>query len=698
MNIEITLKAMRDNGATDEELKQAYSNFKQTNRLFSEDNPGIIDRKTGLPPKVRALMGNMSPPDQLKTLQHFYPDAQPQDDNFVYTNPKTGLKTFANPPGLDVGDVAQNARAISQTVGGGVGAVAATTTGNPLLIPVGMGLGDAIGGQIHDKYMNYLGREDTRGPIEQGNSAAVDVGMGMAIPKIIEKGMDIVKPIFKGLMNPVRRFKENAIKKAVSPESLDQFNTLTKRGYKPEASMLVDTPESKAWAASTRGVPGSGNVVGPVDDFNYQHGIQQMDELAKRYGTPKSKVSIGADIRKGVNKAESDFWKKSKELFDKRDAVIPLDEKLTTNNTLLKIKEISDEIGNSNLAKRERASIIRTIKDLRSDLNADGTMDMRSLKAAKEALGDVYRKAIPDGQDHLKKELYKAINADIDVAAINRGAKNIVDEANDYYKVFKGNKAKGTIGYLDTIHTIQKKTEDGSIYKWVTQNLGEGNKRLTDVFKLLPETMQNDVRASIIQKSAQMPDGSFSFSRFLTNMADKGETRMSKEAKDFLFKGNKQAYKHLQDIEKSHKFFKDLEKYKNFSNTETNRMWHEITQPLFASMVIGAGTGATGGFGHALKNAVIGGAIGTGIATGKVLSRRQTAKIMTDPVFLKWLADGAKMAITKPGKVSTQLIKLPIIAQTNPKIKEELQVYMNAMSLPFKVIHNKKGSVIKGVN
>ncbi len=239
LNIKQTLQAMRDNGASNDEIKQAYSNYKQTNSLFSQDNPDIVDNTTGAPAKVRALMGNMSPQDQLKTIQRFYPDAIPDGDNFTFINPDTGLKTSANPKGLDWGDVAQDSRAISQTVGGMGGAVIGTplsiATGNPGPTLMGMGLGDAIGGQAHDLYMNYLGRQDSRSLGEKANSAIIDTGMGIGVPKVLDKAGDILKPKLKGLMSPFKSFKKSKIKSSVTPKSVDQFNTLIDRGFKPEA-------------------------------------------------------------------------------------------------------------------------------------------------------------------------------------------------------------------------------------------------------------------------------------------------------------------------------------------------------------------------------------------------------------------------------------------------------------------------------
>ena len=87
-----------------------------------------IDEQTGAPQNVRAAVGGaQTEADRLATIRRFYPDAQPfGDDNFVFTDPRTGRRALYNPPGLDLGDPISVVPEIAELVGGTVGTVLAT--------------------------------------------------------------------------------------------------------------------------------------------------------------------------------------------------------------------------------------------------------------------------------------------------------------------------------------------------------------------------------------------------------------------------------------------------------------------------------------------------------------------------------------------------------------------------------------------
>jgi len=89
-------------------------------------NTQMIDRDTGAPSYIRAIVGSVyDDADRLATIQQYYPDAQPYDDNnFIFTNPDTGKPTVFNPKGMDTGDIAGGTRERMTSVGSGLGAAA----------------------------------------------------------------------------------------------------------------------------------------------------------------------------------------------------------------------------------------------------------------------------------------------------------------------------------------------------------------------------------------------------------------------------------------------------------------------------------------------------------------------------------------------------------------------------------------------
>ena len=126
-------------GASEEAVKKAVATFRA-----SPEFDRLIDKTTGAPARVRGIVGGAPLKDRLANLQRFFPDAVPfGDDNFVFTDPKTGKPTLYNPPGFlegdfpffQGGDVASVAREATQAVfatgGAAFGAAGGFVVGAP---------------------------------------------------------------------------------------------------------------------------------------------------------------------------------------------------------------------------------------------------------------------------------------------------------------------------------------------------------------------------------------------------------------------------------------------------------------------------------------------------------------------------------------------------------------------------------------
>ena len=132
---------------------------------------GTIDRETGAPATLRAVIGGISKPeDRLAELQKVYDTVIPDPEdktNFLFVSPKTGRLTAYNPSGLDLGDVASMAREGTQAVA----ATAGATAGAPLGLP-GIAGGSVLGGmageELFQLVLRGMGVQDTRSTQREG--------------------------------------------------------------------------------------------------------------------------------------------------------------------------------------------------------------------------------------------------------------------------------------------------------------------------------------------------------------------------------------------------------------------------------------------------------------------------------------------------------------------------------------------------
>jgi hypothetical protein len=159
------------------------------------------DTSTGAPWQVRGLVGAAKgDQDRLSTLRVYYPDATPLpgSDNFVYTDPGSGLRRTYEPMGWRIptfGDIASVGREAAQGVGGVVGAGLGLPSG-PIGAAAGGGLGAAAGDQAYQGLMRFLGMSDTRTLPQQLTDTATTAGVNAVAPAV---GQAVLGPMIDAL-------------------------------------------------------------------------------------------------------------------------------------------------------------------------------------------------------------------------------------------------------------------------------------------------------------------------------------------------------------------------------------------------------------------------------------------------------------------------------------------------------------------
>lgn len=635
-------------------------------------DPNRIDRKSGAPGITRARVGAApTPRDRLSTIRKDFPDAQPHgDDNFVYTDPKTGRPTLYNPKGLDWGDWLSILPEAGEFVGGTVGGILATppalagaapTMGASLLaIPAGVGLGAAGGREATVIGADYLlGTDDSRSMLERfggvggtvlGNAVGAKIGE-VAAPAI-GKGIGAVTSALRG-----------QTAKQVSDDFISQGVRQT-----PGA-----TTGNRGWQVLEKGLqatPGGARVMQDV----YK---QQMDDLARAAGNITSDIGTattpqmaGSVIRTGAQGAAKRFGERQGQLYGDAFGKVGADAAVDPTSTRLLLENLEAELAKAPGAlKPALQGAIDKTKALITD--ADSLpVGMETWRQIRTNLGrdiDAPMLAGSTGaQNEANKRLYGALSEDMraTTAAAGPDAKKAMDLA-DRYTRFQMNTN------MPTMQKIADLAADEQAWQYAMAEGGKGGSRLLrlrqnftpDEWRTVSATVFD--RLGLAQPSARGAAelggeaNNWSVNTFLTNWE-----KLAPEAKAALFGGPqfKDTREAIDQLVRVAGRVKDVERMTNWSGTAR-------------SMVAG---GAVVGAGERLA---AGDALGAaGVLGSTTVLPYITAKMLANPKFTRWLA-GAE-TFGKGASRATMIGRLGAVAEANPEIRDEVLKLQSVLSAP----------------
>jgi hypothetical protein len=629
-------------GTQREVIDRAAKQYIRTSKTVPLDQ--AVDKKTGVSAKVRSLIAGGKPEDQLATLRKFYPDAQPYgDDNFVFTNPKTGRATLANPKGFDIGDVAEYERAGWEVVGGGIGGSIGAAGGPaaPLTVPLGIGLGAGIGGLAHDIKQKLFGRVDSRTAPEVLGDAATDVAINAAVPPVLDKATDVVKGVGGKIVKPFKNTVAGA-----SPQQL--YQDFTEAGIRPSAGAVSGNKGVQMVEKALSDFPTSASIMQESAEQTTKEASKYADTVAGKFGKVSTPEEAGRTIQEAAKGAVNRFKARAEKLYDDLYNHLSPDTKVAVSNTK---KMLDDEIkaysDTPNLAQRFNKGIMSTAGDLAKD-SADGTIPFKTLQRLRSDVGDKLGDAVTAVDDLSRgqlKKLYGALSADIEAAAKAAGpdAAKAFERANRYYRM---NRSLN----INVVDKVLKQGTTEQAFNFAMGAAKNGGSRLRALRRNFSTEAWDEVAGTVLGRMGRANPGgqnvagdAFSVSTFLTNW-----NKLSPGAKEALFGGAR--YKGLQpELDRLTRIVGSLKKVEGMANSSK--------------------TGGTIGTWSTLM-ASIGGikTFGTAVAAPFL-----TAKAITNPRFVKWLGTGAQIAKTgNQNRMSGHIARLAVIAKAEPAIKEEM--------------------------
>ena len=612
-----------------------------TVELFEEYKPTqeILDNLPEIPNKIRFLVeGSPNMESKIATLKKFYPQVEidtTQSNNFILTDDKGNKFQLDNKKKTNLADFIDIGKEITEIVGSIGGAVGGSAVAPGVGTVAGAGVGMAAGAELFERVAAQYGAEMLRTNKEHASQRLTDFAFGSI-------GQAAAPLIVKGFKGAITGFGKTG--KATSERLANYIDA----GVTPSLGQVTQKQGIQTVELFLGNVPGASGKIAAVAQ-------KAQDDLAKKALNiatnniskviPADEVAVGRiinqGIKNGVNASDGfvgRFQSKSGTLFGELDKYLKPKQGIKLDNTVTKLRDIVAPVkgaeGTSVVFKNQFLDDI--LKGLEKDLaKGGGTLPYQAVKSIKGKIGNKissFDLINPVDKAQLKT-IYGVLSEDIKIALKgNTKGLNALTRANKYYQ-------SGLKRIDDYLQPISKTADPDRIASLLINTGKEGSSRLNAIKKSLNEDQYNVFVSNVIDRMGRLQAsqalsgefvegvGKFSSETFLTNY-----NKLSKAARDSLFSGKgwtKGMKKDFDQIVNISNFIRESGKtFRNPSGT-ADRL---VGQFAF----IGGGGMAVMGQPQFLLSLplVIGGA-------------NISARLMTNPSFIKWLAQGIKISGNK---------------------------------------------------
>ena len=613
-----------------------------TVELFEEYKPTqeILDNLPEIPNKIRFLVeGSPNMESKIATLKKFYPQVEidtTQSNNFLVTDDKGNKFQLDNKKETNLADFIDIGKEITEIVGSIGGAAVGTATATPGVgTVVGAGVGMAAGAELFERVASQYGAEMLRSNKEWAAQRATDFAFGSI-------GQAVAPLIVKGFKGAITGFGKTG--KATSERLANYIDA----GVTPSLGQVTQKQGIQTVELILGNIPGgSGKIASVASKAQDDLGKAALKIATKNINKslPATEVQVGRVIKNGIKDGVNSsngfvgrFQSKAGVLFGDVDKFIKKDSLISLNGTIKSLEDLVTPIKGA-----EATSLVfknQFLDDILKGFNTDlaknsGRMPYQAIKSIKQKIGNKlsnFDLINPVDKTQLKL-VYGALSKDLE-AYLKGNVKglNALSRANKYYK----SGLNRIDNYLEPIF----KTSDPDRIASLLLNTGkEGATRLNAIKKSLTTEQYDVFLSNIMERMGRLQPGQalsgdlvegagkFSSETFLTNF-----NRLSVEAQESLFKGKGWTSGMQKD-------FTDILKISNFIRL-SGRTFKNPSGT--ADRIVGQGMmlGAAGSLAVNPAFALVGLPLVIG-------GSRVVAGLMTNPSFIKWLAQGIKIGQNK---------------------------------------------------
>jgi len=450
------------------------------------------------------------------------------------------------------------------------------------------------------------------------------------------------------------------------------------------------TPQAKFIESGAAKIPGGAGVINKLAERQQAAIAAKAEKVADSLATNVDPTIAGAAIEKGISGPEGSFMSRfrqsQKALYDKYDALLPSTAQDSVANTKAVLADLNSTLKDTpELAKLFQNS---KIKQFEAALNTElggtppspspvlgpsgqpymipgvppkTTIPRGTLKALRTEVGDKLNdpKLTSDVSTATWKRLYGALSEDMKATAEATGDPAVLkafNRANNFTRA--GHDRIETV--LNKVVGTNKPSEE--IYQAATNptKMKQGATTINTVLKSLTPAERDIVKSTFIDRMGRpKPDADFSTETFIKNWEN-----MDPKAKRAMFSG--QDGKLRTDMDTIAK----ASAMANESITKTG--WTPVQYAVAGSAAL-------------MEQALLGNFATASTLIGAMTGARATAKLMTNPKFVDWLAQSVKPATmaagkTAPSQIPQLMANLSRDMQGEPDdVQAEVQQYMQTV-------------------
>ena len=446
-----------------------------------------------------------------------------------------------------------------------------------------------------------------------------------------------------------------AVKANMAGKAADNIQTFKEAGVTPSVGQATESNFFRGIENLVSKVPGGHGVIRSFAEAQAKKigdGVVNNGEAAKAGRT----VESGITGEGGFLERTKNTWKT---LDDKTAALLPKDAVVQPTNTVNELNRLTAPVaGATNFTEGlVNPKLVQFRKNIEADIQANGgTASVEGLRVARSRVGEMLDNALVSGIGGGElKALYKGLSKDIEAAAKAAGPEAMAafERQNNYYTA----RMDRVDGVLSKVLGNNKTPEQ--IFDAISPKNPDQSSVLTATMRSLKPEDRQIVTDAVVNRLGRATKGQqndtgdkFSTETFLSNWSS-----LNPKAKAQLFPEQAQRT-HLEAVAKASQDIRDGTKiFANPSGTASNLFSYMLSSSVPVAW-------ATGNIAP-----VVG-------AAGVVAGANITARMLTSPKVVQWLAQSTK---TKPEQYASQLSRLAVIynSEKDGALKQDLAAFVN---------------------
>lgn len=490
--------------------------------------------------------------------------------------------------------------------------------------------------------------------IESSQNLAVDIGMSSAIPglgRLAKKGLGAV------INPPARTFSGQG-----AAANLADFQAA---GVPPSAGGVTGNRFIQGTEQALSRLPTSARTMQVRAAAQQQALGDELERIVSGVGKARTPFTAGRQIIRGVDSFAGRVRGKGRQLFN----AIPMlkETPVRMDQTAAFIREDLEAFANdpelrSMVVSPKLEGILAAIQ------RHDGELTWGAVKRLRSAIGDQISdpRLISDASTGELKRLYGAISQDMGSAAeqTSQRAFRSWQLANRFWRTAQDR--------IDLLEPIIRSDVAERAFAAAVSGSRDGPTLLRALRGSIPKDQWGDFSAALLHRMGQANPGAqdalgevFSPRTYLTNW-----NRLSSESKDVLFGRGSILRMELDRLSRITASLRAVESMANPSGTAGQNVFMGLLQGQFGAVPGFAAGGTTG--------AVIG-------ATGALGLPMGTAKLMTQPWFLRWLSKGVRIGVRDFNSMATHLARLGAIKSREPEHAAAIDEIIDALAVSIGV-------------